>query len=106
MPRYEALSEAEKAELDGVRVIHSWELSQQKHGRTATPEEIADAPPMQPSAGAHASRHRAEVLFMGVHASHSRAGRWRKGARGLRRWRRTRRRSGSCTVTSGARAIC
>src|SRR6476646_10678522 len=36
---YEALSDDEKTELDGVRAIHSWEQSQLKHGRTATPEE-------------------------------------------------------------------
>ena len=40
---YETLSDAEKAELDSARVIHSWELSQAKHGRAATPEEVADA---------------------------------------------------------------
>ena len=63
-------SDAEKAELDGVRVIHSWELSQQKHGRTATPEEIADAPPMShPLVRLHPDSGR-KCLFMGVHASH------------------------------------
>ena len=67
---YDALSDAEKAELDGVRVIHSWELSQQKHGRTATPEEIADAPPMShPLVRVHPDTGR-KCLFMGVHASH------------------------------------
>ena len=67
---YDSLSDAEKAELDGVRVIHSWELSQQKHGRIATPEEIADAPPMShPLVRVHPDSHR-KCLFMGVHASH------------------------------------
>jgi len=67
---YDTLSDAEKAELDGVRVIHSWELSQQKHGLTATPEEIADAPPMsQPLVRVHPDTRR-KCLFMGVHASH------------------------------------
>lgn len=67
---YEALSDAEKAELNGVGVIHSWELSCQKAGRLASPEEIADAPPMthklvrtQPESGS-------KSLFMGEHASH------------------------------------
>jgi taurine dioxygenase len=67
---YAALSDAEKAELDGMRVIHSWELSQQKHGRTATAEEIADAPPMShPLVRLHPDTGR-KCLFMGVHASH------------------------------------
>lgn len=67
---YDALSEVEKAELDDVRVIHSWELSQQKHGLTATPEEIADAPPMShPLVRVHPDSGR-KCLFMGVHASH------------------------------------
>jgi taurine dioxygenase len=67
---YEALSDTDKIELDGVGVIHSWELSCQKAGRLATPEEIADAPPMthplvrtQPETGK-------KSLFMGEHASH------------------------------------
>ncbi len=67
---YDTLSDAEKAALNGVRVIHSWELSQQKHGLTATPEEIADAPPMsQPLVRVHPDTGR-KCLFMGVHASH------------------------------------
>ena len=67
---YDALSDAAKAELEGVRVIHSWEQSQQKHGRTATPEEIADAPPMShPLVRVHPDTRR-KCLFMGVHASH------------------------------------
>ncbi|MEJ0018205.1 MAG: TauD/TfdA family dioxygenase [Acetobacteraceae bacterium] len=67
---YEALDDGERAALDGVRVVHSWELSQQKHGRTATPEEIADAPPMHhPLVRVHPDTGR-KCLFMGVHASH------------------------------------
>jgi taurine dioxygenase len=67
---YEALDGEEKAELDDVRVVHSWELSQQKHGRIATPEEIADAPPMiHPLVRVHPDSGR-KCLFMGVHASH------------------------------------
>ncbi|HEY1931762.1 MAG TPA: TauD/TfdA family dioxygenase [Acetobacteraceae bacterium] len=67
---YDALSDGEKAELDGVRAIHSWELSQAKHGLTATPEEIADAPPMShPLVRIHPDTGR-KCLFMGVHASH------------------------------------
>jgi len=67
---YVALGVDERAELDGVRVIHSWELSQQKSGRTATPEEIRDAPPMShPLVRVHPDSGR-KSLFMGQHASH------------------------------------
>ena len=67
---YVALGAGERAELDGVRVIHSWELSQQKSGRTATPEEIRDAPPMShPLVRVHPDSGR-KSLFMGQHASH------------------------------------
>lgn len=67
---YDALSPLDKAELDGVRVIHSWELSQQKLGLTASPEEIADAPPMShPLVRVHPDSGR-KSLFMGQHASH------------------------------------
>jgi taurine dioxygenase len=67
---YEALSAEEKAELDGVRVIHSWELSRQKSGQQATPEEIRDAPPMtHPLVRVHPDTGQ-KSLFMGEHASH------------------------------------
>ncbi len=67
---YDALSEAEKAEFDGLRVIHSWELSRAKSGQKATPEEIRDAPPMShPLARVHPDTGR-RCLFMGEHASH------------------------------------
>src|SRR4051794_3349032 len=67
---YETLSDEEKAALDGLHVIHSWELSCEKQGQRATPEEIRDAPPMShkllrvhPDTGE-------KCLFMGEHASH------------------------------------
>src|SRR4051794_26679890 len=67
---YDALSEAEKATLDGLRVIHSWELSREKVGQKATPEEIRDAPPMShPLVRVHPDTDR-KCLFMGEHASH------------------------------------
>jgi alpha-ketoglutarate-dependent taurine dioxygenase len=67
---YDALSDLDKRELDGTRVIHSWELSQAKHGRQATPEEVQDAPPMShPLVRVHPDSGR-KCLFMGVHASH------------------------------------
>ena len=67
---YEALPDSEKTELDGARAVHSWELSRARLGLRATPEEIADAPPLthplvrvMPETGRRA-------LFMGEHASH------------------------------------
>jgi taurine dioxygenase len=67
---YDALSDDEKARLDRLRVIHSWELSLAKKGRQATPEEIRDAPPMShPLVRVHADTGR-KCLFMGEHASH------------------------------------
>jgi alpha-ketoglutarate-dependent taurine dioxygenase len=67
---YDALSDQEKAELAELRVVHSWELSQAKSGKQATPEEIADAPPMShPLARIHPDTGR-RCLFMGEHASH------------------------------------
>jgi len=67
---YDALDEAEKAALDALRVIHSWELSQQKSGLRATEEEIRDAPPTNhPLVRVHPDSGR-KCLFMGLHASH------------------------------------
>lgn len=67
---YDELSEAEKAELDGVKVIHSWELSRENIGRKMSKEEIEDAPPMShPLARTHPETGR-KALFMGMHASH------------------------------------
>ena len=67
---YDALPAAEQAELDGLRVIHSWELSVAKSGGQATPEEIRDAPPMaHPLVRVHPDSGR-KSLFMGEHASH------------------------------------
>jgi taurine dioxygenase len=67
---YDALDEAEKAALDGLRVIHSWELSQQKSGLRATEDEIRDAPPTShPLVRVHPDSGR-KCLFMGLHASH------------------------------------
>ncbi len=67
---YEALPADRKATLDGVRVVHSWELSLAKNGITISPEEAADAPPMShPLVRVHPDTGR-RSLFMGEHASH------------------------------------
>jgi taurine dioxygenase len=67
---YDALTNEDKATLDGLRVIHSWELSREKQGQKATPEEIRDAPPMSHKlVRVHPDTGR-KCLFMGEHASH------------------------------------
>lgn len=67
---YEALPEAEKAELDGKRVIHGWELSRENRGKVLSQAEIDDAPPMShPLVRVHPGTGR-KCLFMGMHASH------------------------------------
>jgi len=67
---YEALPEAERDALDGVKVVHSWELSRENIGRVMSEEEKRDAPTNAwPLARLHPDTGR-RALFMGMHASH------------------------------------
>ncbi|MBC7782062.1 MAG: TauD/TfdA family dioxygenase [Proteobacteria bacterium] len=67
---YEALPAADQAELDGVRVVHSWEISRERAGGRATPEEIADAPPISHALVRTLPETGEKALFMGEHAAY------------------------------------
>lgn len=67
---YEALPSARKAELAGLRVVHSWEHSRDNVGADLTRKEIEDAPPMShPLVRGHPDTGRL-ALFLGMHASY------------------------------------
>jgi len=67
---YDALPEGRKPELDRIRIVHSWEQSRARLGLQATPEEIADAPPLTHPLVRTIPETGRKALFMGEHASH------------------------------------
>lgn len=67
---YEALPAAAKAEIAGVRVVHDFAHFAAKTGRAASPEELADAPPMAHPLVRVIPETGKKALFMGEHASH------------------------------------
>jgi alpha-ketoglutarate-dependent taurine dioxygenase len=67
---YEALSDTDKADLEPLRVVHSWEMSRARLGLRATVEEIADAPPLVHPLVRVIPETGQKALFMGEHASH------------------------------------
>jgi len=67
---YEALSDDDKLQLADVRVVHSWEISRLRSGTKATPEEIADAPPMAHPLVRTIPETGKKALFMGEHAAY------------------------------------
>jgi taurine dioxygenase len=67
---HDALPAARRAELADLKIVHSWELSRARAGGKATPEEIADAPPMIHPLVRTIPETGDKALFMGEHASH------------------------------------
>lgn len=67
---YRTLPDADRSRLDGLKAVHSWELSRENIGRKMSEEEKRDAPTNAwPIARRHPDSGRT-CLFLGMHASH------------------------------------
>ena len=69
-PGHLVAASSQRAEPDDVRIVHSRELSRARLGLLATPEEIADAPPLTHLLVRTIPETGQKALFMGEHASH------------------------------------
>ena len=67
---YEALSDAEKQALDGMRAVHSWEANRLNTGNTpASEEQKRERPPVNhPIVRTHENGRKS--LYLGVHIGH------------------------------------
>jgi taurine dioxygenase len=67
---YEALSDDEKASLDGLRCVHSWEASRRNTGNTpATEEQKRERPPVNhPLVRTHPDGRKS--LYLGMHVDY------------------------------------
>ena len=67
---FAALPDRERAELDGMGVVHDFAAFAARDGKAATPEERADAPPARHPLVRVLPETGEKSLFMGQHASH------------------------------------
>ena len=104
---YEALDEAEKAELDDAKVIHSWELSRENIGRKLSQAEIDDARRRRPILWPVSIRIRgAGPCSWACMPRISKAAASRKAEPASRLWKRMPPKTVSPIVTTGGRETC
>jgi alpha-ketoglutarate-dependent taurine dioxygenase len=67
---YAGLTQARKAEIDALRVVHSWQHSRENEGLSLNQADIDGAPPMShPLVRIHPDSGR-PALFLGMHAAY------------------------------------